>query len=240
MLWIVAVSILLLLGVYLLLTPPQEDIDFDEPLPMASVPKAAAVAKSAAPAVPQSAPAGPLTVYFGSQTGTAEGFAKTLCAEAASHGFDATAMDLEDFELEQLAGSRMAIFAVATYGEGEPTDNAVRFLRTLKNSEDELEEDALAGLCYTTFGLGNRQYEVRARPAGRAAELSRAAHKPARALRPSLPRPPARRRRRARLPATAAAAAATAAAAALASSPPPHLPICRLRAMLAALQQDGP
>lgn len=157
--WIVAVSILLLLGVYLLLTPPQDDTDFDEPLPMAAVPKTAPAPAASTTAAPKAAPAGPLSIYFGSQTGTAEGFAKALATEAASHGFEPTVVDLEDFEVDQLASSRMAIFAVATYGEGEPTDNAVRFLRALKNSDGELEEDALAGLCFTTFGLGNRQYE---------------------------------------------------------------------------------
>eukprot|EP00937_MAST-01D_sp_MAST-1D-sp2_P003992 g3992.t1 len=166
MLWILAVSILLLLGVYLLLTPPQEDDDFDEPLPSAPMPTpipAAASSASSAPAGkqggPDSCPAGPITIYFGSQTGTAEGFGKTLAQDAARHGFDATVADLEDFEFEDLAQQRLALFVVATYGEGEPTDNAVRFLRVLKNADDEIEEGALAALQYSTFGLGNRQYE---------------------------------------------------------------------------------
>ena len=53
--WIVAVSVLLLLGVYLLLTPPQDDTDFDEPLPMA-VPLKAAEAPAASAVVVAAAP----------------------------------------------------------------------------------------------------------------------------------------------------------------------------------------
>ena len=43
-------------------------------------------------------PAGPLHIFFGSQTGTSEGFARILEEEGRSRGFDARMMDLEDFE----------------------------------------------------------------------------------------------------------------------------------------------
>ena len=61
-------------------------------------------------------PAGELKVYFGSQTGTAEGFARVLMEEGKGKGFDATMIDLEDFSPENLQDSRIAIFLVATYG----------------------------------------------------------------------------------------------------------------------------
>ena len=43
-------------------------------------------------------PCGTLKVYFGSQTGTAEEFAETLVEEGRKFGFDATKVDLEDFD----------------------------------------------------------------------------------------------------------------------------------------------
>lgn len=104
-------------------------------------------------------PAGKVSVYFGSQTGTAEGFAKTLEAEGNKYEFDVNVVDLEDFELEELQEDKMAVFLMATYGEGEPTDNAVEFHRTILNTEEELEKDALQDLNFAVFGLGNRQYE---------------------------------------------------------------------------------
>ena len=44
------------------------------------------------------APNGRVQIYFGSQTGTAEGYAKTIADEANRRGFDAEVIDLEDFD----------------------------------------------------------------------------------------------------------------------------------------------
>lgn len=102
-------------------------------------------------------PAGKMCIYFGSQTGTAEGFARIIMGDGQKSGFDAKVHDLEDFEPEQLQSARLAIFLVATYGEGDPTDNAAKFMEWL-NGED-LESDYLSKLDFCVFGLGNTQYE---------------------------------------------------------------------------------
>ena len=83
----------------------------------------------------QKYPAGKLVVYFGSQTGTAEGFARVLMEEGKSKGFDAKMHDLENFDAEELGSCKLAIFLMATYGEGEPTDNAARFAKWMKADE---------------------------------------------------------------------------------------------------------
>jgi len=46
---------------------------------------------------------------------------------------------------------------VATYGEGEPTDNAVQFSRWLKEDADA---GCLSGMKFTVMGLGNTQYAL--------------------------------------------------------------------------------
>jgi len=125
---------------------------------------AASATKSAAAATaakaPSAAPAGPLHVYFGSQTGTSEGYAEQLKKEASGHGFSPTVVDLDDFDAEQLKTCEVAIFVLATYGEGEPTDNAAAFYKYLKDAvKDGEEAGQLKGLKFTVFGLGNRQYE---------------------------------------------------------------------------------
>jgi NADPH-ferrihemoprotein reductase len=104
-------------------------------------------------------PAGKMSVYFGSQTGTAEGFSRTIVAESHKLGFDAKMHDLEDFDLEQIRGTRLAIFLVATYGEGDPTDNAAKFYNWLKNEDKSVASDFFSPLQFAVFGLGNSQYE---------------------------------------------------------------------------------
>lgn len=74
-------------------------------------------------------------------------------------GFNAKTIDLEDFNVEVLQETERAIFLMATYGEGEPTDNAIAFTKWMKNTEKELPADFLSKLKYCVFGLGNKQYE---------------------------------------------------------------------------------
>uniref|UniRef100_A0A6T5WBT4 NADPH--hemoprotein reductase n=1 Tax=Chromulina nebulosa TaxID=96789 RepID=A0A6T5WBT4_9STRA len=104
-------------------------------------------------------PNGKISIYFGSQTGTAEGFARTLMEECKEHGYNPKIIDLEDFDEHVLANTKLAIFLMATYGEGEPTDNANKFYKWLKNDDKEIESKFLSNLNYCVFGLGNQQYE---------------------------------------------------------------------------------
>merc|ERR1719158_1554278 len=105
-----------------------------------------------------------LVVFYGSQTGTAEEFAGRLAKEGARYGLkglvaDPEEEDMEDLqklgELEDENGPCLAVFMLATYGEGDPTDNAVEFNDKL-TSEDGLELD---GMRFAVFGLGNKTYE---------------------------------------------------------------------------------
>ncbi len=74
-------------------------------------------------------------------------------------GFDAKLCDLEDFDPKQMKASRLAVFLMATYGEGDPTDNAAKFISWVKNEKGEVPAGFLNGVDYTCFGLGNKQYE---------------------------------------------------------------------------------
>ncbi|KAK3058412.1 hypothetical protein LTS18_011351, partial [Coniosporium uncinatum] len=108
-------------------------------------------------------------VFYGSQTGTAEDYASRLAKEGQSRfGLKAMVADLEDYDYENLdefQEDKVAIFVLATYGEGEPTDNAVDFYEFI-NGEDvsfskgaSTAEQPLTNLKYVAFGLGNNTYE---------------------------------------------------------------------------------
>eukprot|EP01035_Chromulina_nebulosa_P017613 gene17613-23188_t len=104
-------------------------------------------------------PNGKISIYFGSQTGTAEGFARTLMEDCKERGYNTKIIDLEDFDEKVLATTPIAIFLMATYGEGEPTDNANKFYKWLKNDDKEVDANFLSNVYYCVFGLGNQQYE---------------------------------------------------------------------------------
>lgn len=67
--------------------------------------------------------------------------------------------DLESFDPEQLKAQPLAIFLVATYGEGDPTDNAMAFAKWLKDADGEIPASYLQGVNYFVFALGDTQYE---------------------------------------------------------------------------------
>ncbi|EEP83066.1 NADPH--cytochrome P450 reductase, partial [Uncinocarpus reesii 1704] len=108
-------------------------------------------------------------VFFGSQTGTAEDYASRLAKEGAQRfGLKTMVADLEDYDfenLDQFPEDKLAFFVLATYGEGEPTDNAVDFYQFMTGEDVSFEggasaeEKPLSSLRYVTFGLGNNTYE---------------------------------------------------------------------------------
>ena len=125
-----------------------------------------------------------LVVFYGSQTGTAEEFAGRLAKEGARYGLKGIVADPEEenmevtlqgnkyfsclmtqifllcqdlqqlTELDAELGPCLAVFMLATYGEGDPTDNAVEFNEKLTNDGMEL-----GGMKFAVFGLGNKTYE---------------------------------------------------------------------------------
>ena len=124
-------------------------------------------------------PGGLLTIYYATQTGTSESFARQLEREGADHGFLVHVVDLEDIELTTLveehqkdkdSGKARAIFLTATYGEGEAPDNATIFCQAMCEKADTkildadqdtsvVDEELLSDLEFCVFGLGNRQYD---------------------------------------------------------------------------------
>lgn len=99
------------------------------------------------------APGGPpVLVLFGSNTGSAEAFAQRIASDAAAHGFTGSVAPLDD-HAEALPKEGAVIIVTASY-EGEPPDNARRFVTTVEATAP----GRLDGLLYAVFGCGNRQW----------------------------------------------------------------------------------
>eukprot|EP01062_Namystynia_karyoxenos_P027987 TRINITY_DN212_c0_g3_i1.p1 TRINITY_DN212_c0_g3~~TRINITY_DN212_c0_g3_i1.p1 ORF type:complete len:664 (+),score=272.65 TRINITY_DN212_c0_g3_i1:99-2090(+) len=100
----------------------------------------------------------PITILFGSQTGTAELYAKNLEREAKKIGFRAKLEDLLDYEADRLAEEKFVVFVVATYGEGEPTDTMKDFYTWLLD-ESRGQMETYSDVRFAVFGLGDSQYK---------------------------------------------------------------------------------
>jgi cytochrome P450/NADPH-cytochrome P450 reductase len=94
----------------------------------------------------------PLLVLYGSNSGSCEAFAKRIAEEAGTHGFASAAAAMDD-HAGSLPPEGAVVVVTASY-EGQPPDNARRFVAWLEG----LAPDALAGVRYTVFGCGNRQW----------------------------------------------------------------------------------
>ncbi|XP_026138737.1 NADPH--cytochrome P450 reductase-like isoform X2 [Carassius auratus] len=100
-----------------------------------------------------------IVVFYGSQTGTAEEFANRLAKDAHRYGMKGMSADPEEYDMSELSRlpeieNSIAIFCMATYGEGDPTDNAQDFYDWLHEGDADF-----TGVKYTVFALGNKTYE---------------------------------------------------------------------------------
>lgn len=101
-------------------------------------------------------------ILWGSQGGTAESLARRYASELSRRfSLHTLAMDLDDLDhvhLADVASTALVLFVLSTYGEGDPSDNALHLfddLRTMRGSGSRLD-----GLRYCLFGLGNSNYRL--------------------------------------------------------------------------------
>ncbi|XP_026081653.1 NADPH--cytochrome P450 reductase-like isoform X1 [Carassius auratus] len=100
-----------------------------------------------------------IVVFYGSQTGTAEEFSNRLAKDAHRYGMKGMSADPEEYDMSELSRlpeieNSLAIFCMATYGEGDPTDNSQDFYDWLHEGDADF-----TGVKYTVFALGNKTYE---------------------------------------------------------------------------------
>ncbi|PWY87956.1 fatty acid hydroxylase [Aspergillus sclerotioniger CBS 115572] len=96
----------------------------------------------------------PMHIFFGSNTGTCEAFARRMADDAATWGFAAEVKSL-DSATENVPKEDPVVFIAASY-EGQPADNAAHFfewLSAVKNNEFE-------GVNYAVFGCGHHDWNA--------------------------------------------------------------------------------
>jgi sulfite reductase (NADPH) flavoprotein alpha-component len=99
----------------------------------------------------------PLTILWGSQTGTAESLARQAAKIAAARGFTPAVLDLAGVDGAHLATHSNVLLITSTYGDGEPPDNA----RSLHEALRRADSPALpATLRYSVCALGDSNYTL--------------------------------------------------------------------------------
>ncbi|XP_034024452.1 S-adenosyl-L-methionine-dependent tRNA 4-demethylwyosine synthase TYW1 isoform X2 [Thalassophryne amazonica] len=108
---------------------------------------------------------GGVKIFYGSQTGTAKGFAKDLSEEVKALGISAEVIDMKDYDpddqlADECANKSVCVFLLATYTDGQPTENAEWFCKWLEEASTDFRygKTYLKGLRYAVFGLGNSAY----------------------------------------------------------------------------------
>ena len=96
----------------------------------------------------------PVTIAWGSQTGTAQALAKKFSKKLTSLGHQPKLADMAEIDLTSLAAIGHLLVITSTYGDGEPPDNAAGLHSLLLSGT----EASLASLRYSVLALGDSSY----------------------------------------------------------------------------------
>lgn len=104
-------------------------------------------------------------IFYGSQTGTAKGFAVILAKAVTSLDLPVAIINLKEYDpddnlIGEITGKNVCAFLVATYTDGHPTESAEWFCKWLEEAANDFRfgKTYLKGLQYAVFGLGDSAY----------------------------------------------------------------------------------
>lgn len=96
----------------------------------------------------------PLSIFYGSNTGTCQGLADWLAMTAPQRGFQATVLPLDEAE-GNLPKDRPVVLITSTMYEGQAPDNGAKFVKWLED-----EDTSLDGVNYAVFGCGSSKEPI--------------------------------------------------------------------------------
>ncbi|KAK2031390.1 cytochrome P450 [Colletotrichum zoysiae] len=95
----------------------------------------------------------PISIYYGSNSGTCEALAQRLATDATTHGFNAATVEPLDMAREHLPKNQPTVIITASY-EGQPPENAAHFVAWLES----LKARELSDVPYAVFGCGHHDW----------------------------------------------------------------------------------
>lgn len=129
---IVLASFLLLITLLIFYLKPKSAVSDSKPVVISSVSVTDETADKAS-----------VRILYGTQTGTAERFAKQLGNELRrkyGSSIFVEVLDIENYKADvRLSREKLVLFLMATYGDGEPTDNAAEFYNWVVKEVEDVE-----------------------------------------------------------------------------------------------------
>ena len=97
-----------------------------------------------------------LLLIFGTETGNAEELAEDAANMAKGFDLEASVMDMEDIEPDDISTSKRLIVVCSTWGEGEQPVNA----QDLYDAVTETEDGSMEGVNFAVLALGDTAFEL--------------------------------------------------------------------------------
>jgi len=91
----------------------------------------------------------PLSIFYGSNSGTCESLARRLASDASAHGFSPKVVSPLDAATQKLPSDHPVVIITASY-EGQPPDNAAQFVAWLESLKGQEAKD----VSYAVFACG--------------------------------------------------------------------------------------